>query len=123
MMAAREEHPLKANSSIDVTVSGIVMAAREEQPQKASSPIDVTPFAKVTSVSSRLPLKLSTPVYTTELGISGRIEVVVLIALEVRYGVNAWMERRRLKVRYLGDVVLLGTKFKLKIQYVWIWCR
>jgi hypothetical protein len=52
-------------------------------------PIVVTPFAKVTSVSSSLSLKLSTPEYTAELGISGRIEVVVLIALELGYGVNA----------------------------------
>jgi hypothetical protein len=51
------------------------------------------------------------PVYTTELGISGRMKVEVLIALELRYSVNAWMERRRLKVRDLDDVVLLGTKF------------
>ena len=70
------------------TESGIVMAAREEHPLKALSPIDVTPFAKVTSVSSRSPKKLSTPVYTTELGISGRMKVVVLIALELRYSVN-----------------------------------
>jgi hypothetical protein len=83
-------------------------------------PIIVTPFAKVTSVSSLLPLKFSTPVYTTELGISGRIEVVVLIALELGYGVRVQMERMRLKVRDLGDVVLLGTKFELKLQYVWI---
>jgi hypothetical protein len=66
----------------------MVMAVREEHPEKASLPIDVTPCAKVTSVSSRLPLKLSTPEYTAELGISGRMEVVVLIALELRYGVN-----------------------------------
>jgi hypothetical protein len=52
-------------------------------------PIVVTPSAKVTSVSSSLPMKLSMPVYTTELGILGRIEVVVLIALELRKGVNA----------------------------------
>jgi hypothetical protein len=64
------------------------MAVREEHPQKASSPIVVTPFAKVTSVSSSLLLKLSTPEYTAELGISGRMEVVVLIALVLRYGVN-----------------------------------
>jgi hypothetical protein len=30
------------------------------------------------------------------------------------------MERRRLKVRDLGDVVLLGTKLEVKLQYVWI---
>jgi hypothetical protein len=69
-------------------VSGIVIAMREEQFQKALSPILVTPSAKVTSVSSSLSLKLSTPEYTAELGISGRIEVKVLIALELRYGVN-----------------------------------
>jgi hypothetical protein len=40
-------------------------------------------------VSSRSPKKLSLPEYAAELGISGRIEVVVLIALELRYGVNA----------------------------------
>jgi hypothetical protein len=33
------------------------------------------------------------------------------------------MERRRLKVRDLGDVVLLGIKFELKIQCFWISCR
>jgi hypothetical protein len=87
-MAAREEHSKKAQLPIFVTESGIVMAAREEHPQKASLPIDVTPFAKITSVSSSLPMKLSTPEYTAELGISGRIEVVVLIALELGYGVN-----------------------------------
>jgi hypothetical protein len=52
-------------------------------------PIVVTPSAKVTSVISALPLKLSTPEYTAELGISGRMKVVVLIALELRYSVNA----------------------------------
>jgi hypothetical protein len=87
-MAAREKHLSKAQSPIVVTPSGIVMAAREKHSSKASGPIDVTPFAKVTSVSSSLPLKLSTPEYTAELGISGRIEVVVLIALVLRYGVN-----------------------------------
>jgi hypothetical protein len=87
-MVAREEHPKKANLQIVVTPSGMVMAVREEHPQKASSPIDVTPFAKVTSVSSRSSEKLSTPEYTTELGISGRMKVVVLIALELRYNVN-----------------------------------
>jgi hypothetical protein len=51
-------------------------------------PIVVTPSAKVTSVSSLLFLKLSMPEYTAELGISGRIEMVVLIALELGYGVN-----------------------------------
>jgi hypothetical protein len=61
-----------------------MMAAREEHPQKALSPIDVTPSAKVTSVSS-LSLKLSTPEYTAELGISGRMTVAVLIALELGY--------------------------------------
>ena len=40
-------------------------------------------------------MKISTPEYTAELDISGRMKVVVLIALEVRYGVNAWMERRK----------------------------
>jgi hypothetical protein len=89
VMAAREEHPQKAQSPIVVTESGIVMAAREEHPSKAPLPIDVTPFAKVTSVSSSLSLKFSTPEYTAELGISGKIEVAVLIALELGYGVNA----------------------------------
>ena len=87
-MAAREEHPEKAKWPIVVTPSGIVMAVREEHPKKAPRPILVTPFAKVTSVSSLLSLKLSTPEYTAELGILGRIEVVVLIALELRYSVN-----------------------------------
>jgi hypothetical protein len=64
------------------------MAAREEHPLKAQYPIVFTPFAKVTSVSSSLSLKLSTPEYTAELGISGRMKVVVLIALELGYGVN-----------------------------------
>ena len=73
---------------IDVTPSGIVMAAREEHPSKARWPIDVIPSAKVTSVSSSLYLNLSTPEYTAELGISGRMKVVVLIALELRYGAN-----------------------------------
>jgi hypothetical protein len=81
VMAAREEHPLKAPSPIVVTPSGIVMAAREEHRKKASAPIVVTPFAKVTSVSSSLSMKLSTPEYTAELGISGRMKVVVLIDL------------------------------------------
>ena len=66
----------------------MVMAVREEQFLKALSPIDVTPFAKVTSVSSLLLLKLSTPEYTAELDISEKMEVVVLIALELRYSVN-----------------------------------
>jgi hypothetical protein len=87
-MASREEHPLKANSEIDVTPSGIVMAMREEQFQKANWPIVVTPSAKVTEVSSLLFMNLSTPEYTAELGISGRMKVVVLIALELGYGVN-----------------------------------
>ena len=65
------------------------MAAREEHPQNAYPPIVVTPSAKVTSVSSSLSLKLSTPEYTAELGISGRIEVIELIALELGYVVNA----------------------------------
>jgi hypothetical protein len=34
-MAAREEHPQKALSPIDVAPSGMVMAVREEHPQKA----------------------------------------------------------------------------------------
>ena len=95
MTAVREEHLQKAYSPIDITPSGIVMAAREEHPLKASSPIVVTPSAKVTFVSSLLFLKLSTPEYTAELGISGRMKVVVLIELEKGYGVNDWMERRR----------------------------
>jgi hypothetical protein len=66
----------------------MVMAVREEHPLKALSPIVVTPFAKVTSVSSLLLLKLSTPEYTAELDISEKMEVVVLIALELRYSVN-----------------------------------
>ena len=78
------------------------MSAREEQFLKALLPIVVTPSAKVTSVSSSLSLKLSTPEYTAELDISGRIEVLVLIALELGCGVNVWMERRRLKVRDLA---------------------
>jgi hypothetical protein len=85
VMAAREEHLMKAYSPIIVTPSGIVMAVREEHPPKASSPIVVTPSAKVTSVSSRSSKKLSTPEYTAELGISERMKVVVLIALELRY--------------------------------------
>jgi hypothetical protein len=32
VMAVREEHPAKAQSSIVVTESGMVMAAREEHP-------------------------------------------------------------------------------------------
>jgi hypothetical protein len=40
-------------------------------------------------VSSSLSLKLSMPECTAELDISGRMEVVVLIALELGYGVNA----------------------------------
>jgi hypothetical protein len=52
-------------------------------------PILHTPFAKVTTVSSRSSKNLSTPEYTAELGISGRMKVVVLVALELRYGVNA----------------------------------
>ena len=87
-MAAREEHLLKATRPIVVTESGIMMAAREEHPMKAPLPIFVTPFAKITSVSSSLSLKLCVPEYTAELRISGRIEVVVLIALELRYSVN-----------------------------------
>ena len=66
----------------------MVMAVREEHPLKALSPIIVTPSAKVTSVSSLLSLKLSTPEYTAELDISEKMEVVVLIALELRYSVN-----------------------------------
>jgi hypothetical protein len=64
------------------------MAVREEHPKKASSPIDVTPSAKVTSVSSLSFLKVPMPEYTAELGISERMKVVVLIALELGYGVN-----------------------------------
>ena len=87
-MAKREEHSMKAPWPIVVTPSGNVTAMREVHPLKAHLPIVVTPSAKVTSVSSRLPLKLSTPVYTTELGISERMKVEVLIALELGYGVN-----------------------------------
>jgi hypothetical protein len=87
----------------------------------------VTPLAKVTSVSSRSK-NCSLPEYTAELGILGRIWercieiVIVLTALALRYGVNVWMERRRLKVKDLVDVVLLETKFKLNLQCVWMWC-
>jgi hypothetical protein len=88
VMAVREEHSENANWPIFVTPSGMVMAAREEHPLKALQPIVVTPSAKVTSVSSWLLVKLSTPEYTAELDISGRMKVVVLIALELRYGVN-----------------------------------
>ena len=65
------------------------MTAREEHPQNAKSPIVVTPSAKVTSVSSLSFLKVPTPEYTAELGISERMKVVVLITLELGYGVNA----------------------------------
>jgi hypothetical protein len=34
--------------------------------------------------------------------------VKLLTALELGYGVNAWMERRRLEGRYLVDVVFWG---------------
>ena len=71
-------------------------------------PIVVTPFAKVTSVSSSLFMKLPVAEYTAELGISGRMEVVVLLALELGYGVNAWMERTRMKV---GNISISGPKF------------
>ena len=57
------------------------------------------------------------PEYTADLGILGKdlemIIVIVLTAFELGYSVNDKMERRRLKVRNLDDVVLLGTKFKL----------
>jgi hypothetical protein len=66
----------------------MVMAMREEHPSKAPRPIDVTPSAKITSVSSSLSLNLSTPEYTAELDISEMMIVVVLIALELGYGVN-----------------------------------
>ena len=89
VMCVREEHPQKAYSPIVVTVFGIVMSEREEHLLKAFLPIFVTPSAKVTPVISSLSLKLSTPEYTAERGISGRMKVVVLIALELRYGVNA----------------------------------
>jgi hypothetical protein len=39
-------------------------------------------------VVSLLHQKTSSPEYTAELGISGRMKVVVLIALELRYSVN-----------------------------------
>jgi hypothetical protein len=52
VMAVREEHWLKAQLPIFVTLSGIVMAVREEHPLKVLLGIDVTPCAKVTSVSS-----------------------------------------------------------------------
>jgi hypothetical protein len=42
------------------------------------------------------------PEYTAELSISGRIEVIVLIALGLRSSVNVWMERRRLKLGILA---------------------
>jgi hypothetical protein len=40
------------------------------------------------------------------------MKVIVLTALELGYGVNGKMKRRRLKVRDFDDVVLIGTKFK-----------
>jgi hypothetical protein len=80
----------------------MVIAVSEEHPQKAHSPIVFTPFAKVTSVSSSLSLKISTPEYTAELGISERMNVVVLMALKLGFG-----------VKDLGDVVLLRAKFEL----------
>ena len=89
VMALREEHSEKAPSHIVVIESGSVMAEREEHLPKAYLPIVVTPSAKVTSVRSSLSVKISTPEYTAELGISGRMEVVVLIALELRYNTNA----------------------------------
>jgi hypothetical protein len=46
----------------------------------------------------------------------GRMIVIVQTALELGYGVNGKMKRRRLKVRDLDDVVLLGTKLKLTIM-------
>ena len=67
------------------------MAAREEHPSKAQLPIVVTPFAKVTSVSSSLSLKLSMPEYTADLGIVGRMKVIVLTALELEYA-GIWRE-------------------------------
>ena len=72
VMAVREEHLLKAPSPIDVNPSGIVMDMREEHSLKAYSPIVVTPFAKVTSVSSRSFTKLSLPEYTAVWGIVGK---------------------------------------------------
>jgi hypothetical protein len=78
VMAVRDLHDMKAPWPIVVTTFGMVMSVREEQKQKAYSSISVTPSAKVTSVSSLFPLKSSSPEYTAELGISGRMEVVVL---------------------------------------------
>jgi hypothetical protein len=94
VMAIREKHPLKAPLPIVVTPSGRMMAVREEHPWKARLPIVVTPFAKVTSVSSRSFKKLS-PEYTADLGILGRIWAVfgkderkILTALELGCVVN-----------------------------------
>ena len=59
-------------------------------------------------------MNVSMPEYTAELGIVGRIKVIVLTALELEYA-GIWREcidgeEERLKVRNLGDVVV-GTKF------------
>ena len=41
-MLVKEEHPLKAQSPIEVTPLGISMLVNEEQLEKAKSPIEVS---------------------------------------------------------------------------------